>query len=211
MDIQKMLRCEIKRRGLTPADVAYGTELPYSMVNEFIRGKREIGAGKASKIATYLGFEFGVSQLRRKAMTQYEALVKRLVSEGYHVDDESIELVSQFSSDLGVIEARWGDANWSEDDAEMADNFRRNLGYLESRGYSQWNEDDAEMAENFWRNIQWLENNGWNGWSEDDADAIAEFVQNLELIKQMGEEATPERMEEVAEFAKNLAATKKRR
>ena len=78
MDIAKLLRGEIERRGLTPTELSQGVGLPFSMCSEFIRGGREIGVGKASKIGEFLGLSLSVSRQRRNAMAEYMTTIEEL-------------------------------------------------------------------------------------------------------------------------------------
>jgi transcriptional regulator with XRE-family HTH domain len=176
MDISGLLRTEVERRGLTVTSVAEGADVPFSTVSEFLRGEREIGADKASRIAEFLGFDLTLSRLRRKAMAEHAALVDDLEKRGVSLDDESIEQVRDFAESLRCIEER----------------------------YQAWSEDDAEQASKFRADIEWLEEHGWEAWSEDDASDVAEFASNLKTLEEIGEDPTEERMAEVAEFLENL-------
>jgi transcriptional regulator with XRE-family HTH domain len=202
MDISKALRAEIERRGLTATNVAEGTGLPYSTVNEFMRGVREIGADKASKIADLLGFNLVISKLRSKAMSEYLELVKSIEDRGVSVDDDTMDAVKEFAENLAYIEEKFPD--WDFDDAENAATFRHDIQWLEVNGWVSWSEDDADAAAVFRNNVAWLKENDWDVWSEDDATSIDEFVQNLKYLKKIGENPTQERIDEVAELVKNL-------
>lgn len=216
MNISKILQKEIGRRGLSVTAVSEGAKVPFSTVSEFLRGEREIGADKASKIATFLGFDLVVSKLRRIEMSNYEATVASLEKQGYSVDDETMETTAEFVQNLRVLADQFGYTDgFSEEDAELASQFVGNMQELAQRfNYPEgFSEEDAELAESFCRNLCVLADRfGYpDGLSEEDAEAVAGFVANLEWLEAEGEEVTSDRIEEVATFVANLGAMKRRK
>lgn len=211
MDISKTLRAEIQRRGLSVTAVAEGAEVPFSTVSEFLRDVRDVGSATASKIATFLGFELVKSRLERKAMADYLALVEDLEKRGYAVDDATVKSTEEFAKNLRLIKEQGYD-DWNEDDVALAAQFASDLKVVADAGYgSAWNEDDAELARSFCSDLEWLYSHGWGSWSEEDASEAARFVADLKALEAMGEEATLDRIEQVAEFVRNLREMQKKR
>lgn len=60
MDIAGLLREELQRRDMTPTTLSKGTGISFSTCSEFMRNVREIGTSKASRIATFLGFQLAI-------------------------------------------------------------------------------------------------------------------------------------------------------
>jgi transcriptional regulator with XRE-family HTH domain len=207
MNISKILKQEINRRGLSVTAVSEGANVPFSTVSEFLRGGREIGADKASKIATFMGFELVVSKVRREEMSDFEATVATLEKQGYSVDDETMEATKEFVGNLRILADEFGYHDvLNEEDAESASQFVGDMKILAQRfDYPDgFGEEDAELAASFCQDLIWIEEHWSANWGEDDVDAVATFVANLKWLEEVGEEATADRIEKVADFVANL-------
>ena len=73
--------------------------------------------------------------------------------------------------------------------------------WLENNGWTSWSDEDAREASGLVEDLQWLESNGWISWSEDDVKDVRQFVSDLQYLESIGEDASPERMQQVREMA----------
>jgi transcriptional regulator with XRE-family HTH domain len=204
VSLAKSIRDEIERRGMPLKRVSDDTGISYSTLRDFVAAGAGISIDRASELAAYLGLELTVSKLRKQEMKEYEKMIQKLEAAGHDVDQDSIEAVAGMVENLKWLKANGGWEEFGPDEAKMVEEMVANLQWLADHNWEEFGEDDATMAADFVANLHAAANLGWESFDADDAVSLQQVVDNLQWLDERGEEASAERIEEVAQLRANL-------
>ncbi len=204
VELNETMLAEATRRGLTPAEIARGSGVPYSAVNVWFRRLRGLHVESAEKIGEFLGLTVSYSKARSQTMSNYLATIEAIEARGYSVTDESVEQAAEYLASLEAIEEA-GYSEWSDEDVEEAQGFVASLEWLAKRGYEEFSQEDIDQANAFAAVIKYLDTFGHAEFTDAFAERAAKLAESLKWLESEGHDVSDESLCRLVEDARKAA------